>query len=121
MGNDIPVTEGIRKFCNQKNYLLIGDSQTGTTLEEIDKKLNNNVNSDTIITVYAHGHFSENHHKINLSHTCKINSSDLFQTIQKHSKEPLQIDLKSCYSGNSINEIHSLKRRFYSYNKFKIR
>ena len=109
LGHDTHITQEIRKFHNQKNYLIIGDSKTGTNLEEIDKKLNNNVNSDTIIVVYAHGYFSKNHHTISLADGDKINSSDLFKTIQKHSHDPLQIDLKSCQSGNAIYEIHSLK------------
>ncbi len=109
VGNSISITQEIKELYNQENYLLIGDPQTGTTLDEIDEKLNNNINSNTIITIFVHGNHPKNHHEISLNMYNTINTSNLFQAIQKHSHDPLQINLQSCYSGNSINEIDYLK------------
>ena len=100
----------IELYNNNPGYIIIGNFKDGVNSSEIKLKLKDKINSNTIITISAHGSLDEDNHFLRLSSKERTLTSTFIKILQKCFTGPLQIFLDSCYSGNSISSIKGLKK-----------
>jgi ankyrin repeat protein len=89
---------------------VLGNTKTGVTLEQILDSFRGNIDSNTIIKIFAHGavDFFGNH-IVSLNEDLYLRTNTLLNHIQScASNIPLQIELISCYSGGATDAISYL-------------